>query len=144
MTQIKYKNIATELQSNVFNLINNAYGSSYNVMDGMPAGLWSGRGFPYVLVHTPEVSDEKITQTKWRMTATLTIEIVSPQESTVRIIYDEIRNLLKTNQTATRGKNAFLYRNARSAISSVFIPGKQRVNRVWNMKMEVEYVVTST
>jgi len=142
-----YSNIAVQLQSTVINILRNdstVSGLTSNILDGVPAGLWKGTGFPYILVHTPTIEDTRITTTKIRNDAFMEIEIISHQESVVRTLVDAVRNALKSNQNTTRAENAYLYRNSSGSMNPFPIPGKQRRSMGWNFTMTIEYTVVNS
>jgi hypothetical protein len=147
MVNIEYDDIAVELQALVINILRNDSAIAVlttNILDGFPSSLWKNRGFPYILVHTPMVEDQRITTTKFRCVANLEVEVISHEENIARQLYDLVRKALKNNQDTTRGRCCYLYRNAGSAISSFPIAGDQaRASVGWRIIVNAEYVVIS-
>jgi len=143
MATIEYSNVSNELHTQVLSILQSdstISGKTSNVMDGSPKELWKGRGFPYILVHTPVVSEEKKTQTKFMMVARMKIEIVSIQESKVRALYDNVRNALKTNRKTISVNHAYNYVNASTAQP---IPTILNGKTVWTITMTAQYQVMS-
>ena len=144
---VDYTNVLNTVQQNVYQILTNdstvttssTYGT-VNIMDGMPAMFWRNKGFPYILVRTPSIEEERITQTRFRATTRVPIEIYSRKESTVRQLADAVRTALYNyrHTTAATGKMC-LYRVASGSMDHFFLNGDSS-KPVWLYRMEVEYV----
>jgi hypothetical protein len=142
MTDIGYSNVSNELQAQVIALLRadaTIAAITTNILDGSPKEMWDGRGYPYVLCHSPEISETKLTLTKFDMYARILIEVVSEQESVARQLYDAVRDCLKSNKL--RGSKAYHYRNAGSNLSHSMINAGGRMKGYWTMSVNVEYRV---
>lgn len=103
MGEVTYANFLTEAQSNLWSLLRaDTTIATYtkNVLDGIPLGLTKGTGFPYVIVPTPEVSDEHyLTFTKKIESISFRVDVFDRKESVLRSLCDAIRNACETNKT---------------------------------------------
>lgn len=146
MAVIAYENVSNELQSQIISILKNNSSNTHsfttNVLDGSPKSLWQGRGFPYVLVHTPMISEENITMSKKLMKATVEIEIISEQEGIVRQVYDAVRTDLNNNKTIKQN-HAYHYRNTTSDLSYTMVNVGGRLKGYWTITAKVEYTVMS-
>lgn len=137
-----YGTILNNLQSTVYNIIKNdstVQSKTTNVMDGVPAQMIRGVGFPYILVHTPEGSEERVTITKFKVNATVHIEVVSKTESIVRETADAVRDALRSNQSTTRTEGHFMLKlPMRGRLNQRFLPN-EKSKPVWTYDLFVTY-----
>jgi len=112
---IAYATVEEQVQSAIFNIINTdttsitfhndevgTLASNVTVLDGIPQNLVMNTGFPYVLVQTPYLLENRMTRNKLDMRITIPIEIYDKKEKNVRRITGAIRNAISTKQTTTR------------------------------------------
>jgi hypothetical protein len=142
MAVIAYENVSSELQSQIREILadssSNTYALTQNVMDGMPIDLIKGRGFPYVLVHSPVISEDRLTMSKFIMTANVRIEIISEQEQHARSVYDAVRQDLKED-TTIKANQGYWYRNATSSINYSRVELGGRMKGFWTITANIEY-----
>jgi len=142
MVQITTANSLTESQSNLWTLLKtNATILSYtkNVLDGVPLGLTSGTGFPYIIVPTPEISSgEWVTLTKKNEKLVFKVEIFDRKESVLRSICDAIRDVVQTNSTIFANTHGmYKYMNTSGILSYVIQEDK---SVVYNYTLTLEYL----
>lgn len=104
---IQYSNMLDYAHTTIVDMLTtNAIIADYttNILDGIPTNLYRGVGFPYIVVNTPTVSDDRYTQTQIRSMLTFTIEIYDKKENNVREIADAIKNCLYSEQAQLREK----------------------------------------
>jgi hypothetical protein len=124
MGAVTIANSLFEAQANLWNLIKaDATVLSYtkNILDGVPLGLTSGTGFPYVIVPTPEVnSPQWVTLTKKKETLSFKINVFDRKESVLRHLCDAIRNVAETNTALFRNSyGMYKYMNTTSSLTYI-------------------------
>jgi hypothetical protein len=62
-------------------------------------------GLPMVIVHKPEVTEQRLTMTKKKFMVTIRIESFADKADTLKTLSDAVRNALETNKATTRGSN---------------------------------------
>jgi hypothetical protein len=107
-------------------------------LDGVPVGLTSGTGFPYVIVPTPNIeSGEWMTLTKKKETLSFKIEIFDRKESVLRSLCDAIRNVAETNTTLfANSYGMYKYMNSSGNLSYVMTEDR---SIVYNYTLTLEY-----
>ena len=111
------------------------------ILDGIPVDMLKGIGFPYIIVHTPEENTERLTFSKHKTEFTVHIEILDRRESNVRILSDEVKNALDSNQNTTKGSGYTLFgRRIRTNINSVSLPNEEKMKPIWHMNMFFTYL----
>lgn len=110
------------------------------VIDGEPTyNQLKNYAFPKVLVHTPTMNEERLTMTKFLITANCRIEVMCTNERDLRNVYDAVRNALKTNQNTTKAATMFWYLSPTSSISN-FVGQNEKV--IYTLTMNVRYMVS--
>jgi len=112
---VAYATVEEDVQSTIFTIINNdttsitfhnnetgTLANNVTVLDGIPQNLVINTGFPYVLVQTPYITEERSTKNKFGLQVTSPIEIFDKKEKNVRRIIGAIRSALSSNQATTR------------------------------------------
>jgi len=141
MGEVTYANFLTEAQANLWNLLKaNATVLSYtkNVLDGVPIGLTEGTGFPYVIVPTPTVTEEKyITFSKKIQTVSFKIDIFDRKESVSRLLGDAVKNCIETNK-ASFSTSYGMYRFINSSSSLTYVRQADRAI-VYDYTLNIDY-----
>jgi len=65
----------------------------------------SAGGLPMVIVHKPEVTEQRITMTKKKFLISIRIESFTDNAAGLKVLSDAVRNALETNKVTTRGSN---------------------------------------
>ena len=141
MGALTVANCLSEAQSNLWTLIrNNATVLTYtkNVLDGVPLGLTSGTGFPYVIVPTPEIQGgEWATFSKKKETITFKVEVFDRKESVLRGLCDAIRSVVESNRVLFASSyGMFQYMNTSGTLSYAQMEDN---SVVYNYTLTLEY-----
>lgn len=118
--------------------VTNSTTGTTNIFDGIPTALLRGTGFPTIIVHTPTISEERYTQTRFKIMVTFDIEVIDKKEGNVRVLSDAVRNALSSNQSSLRGNRLTHYRVADSFLSHTFLADEQSTP-VWSNTLQVEF-----
>jgi len=124
MGEVTYANLLSEAQANLWNTLKaDTTLASYtkNVLDGVPVGLTSGTGFPYVIVPTPTLNESQFTFGA-RKTSTIEfrVQVFDRKESVLRSVCDAVRNSCETNKATFRNSyGMFNYLNSQTTMSYV-------------------------
>jgi hypothetical protein len=141
MGAVTIANCLSEAQSNLWSLIRTnatVLTITKNVLDGVPVGLTSGTGFPYVIVPTPNIeSGEWVTLTKKKETISFKVEVFDRKESVLRSLCDAIRNVAETNTTLfANSYGMYRYMNSSGNLSYVMMDDN---SVVYNYTLTLEY-----
>lgn len=126
MTLTTYGIIESNVQSTIYGILSadsSIATMTNNIMDGMPPNLSKGLGFPYIIIHTPTVEEQRLTNTKFFDLVTVHIQIYDKKEGNVRQLAGYVRNALRTNQSTTRDAALFWYNRSgnRTALNYEFL-----------------------
>lgn len=111
MTATTYANVRDNAQTTIYGILStDATVATYtnNIVDGSLYKIIEERGFPYVIVNTPNVDEHSnrfLSNQAFKQEITLRISVASIKESVVRKLSDAVINALKTNQATTRAAN---------------------------------------
>lgn len=125
MVDTTYANVLDNAQTTIRNLLvadSTVTTYSPKVVDGTPEALTRGVGFPIVIVHTPEISEEFYSFTTKKIMITFGIEVVGKVETNVRKLTDAVRNALSANQATTIGVKVFKFLNASTSLGKDELP----------------------
>jgi len=159
MTTTDMSNVVQTLQSSVLSILRSDTASlsitypeggsgtttlsSMTIVDGIPFEQIKNEGFPIIIVHTPEVDEERITMTKHKIELTIHVEILDRRESYVRIFTDAVKDALYRNQDTTRGSGYWWYgRRVRSNLNHVQLEGEGKMKPIWHMNLFFTYLWT--
>ncbi len=139
--------IASTLQTDIYTILSgdsNVTAITTEITDGMPTNLVKGGDGPFILVHTPEMTGDRInlSNTKFKTKCTAEIELFSRQESNVRSLVDKISQSLIDNQNTTRAHNIFWCNPRRNTIDMVWLSNESS-KPMWHGRLMVEYLVVS-
>jgi hypothetical protein len=109
-----------------------------NILDGIPTSLLRGTGFPYLIVHTPVVKEERYTQTRFKIMLDFRIQVFDKKESNLRPLIDAVRNCLKTYQSYERQYRLTNFTINSSDLSREFLPDEESTP-VWVYTLNVEF-----
>jgi len=117
--------------------------SSQHILDGVPTGLQRGEGFPYIIVHTPEMDETWLTLRKQKIELNVHVEIIDRMEQNVRILTDGVRKSMSTNNSVLQSDGYWLFgRRIRTNLNYVFLPGELGMKPVWHMNMFFTFLWT--
>jgi hypothetical protein len=147
MTAVSLSTIRDDIQSTVYDILStDTTVKTYteNVYDGRPPKMAEGIGFPYIIVHTPSISREKLTFTnsitnrRYSIECSTTLEVYSKKEGDLRKLMDAIEDSLFRGQDTTRGKQLFDLR-----IESDDPRSQPRTDgtNVWTINIIIYYIV---
>jgi len=140
MTVSTYGNLQDNAQSTVHGIVNAdsiVQGFTKNIVDGVPEGLTRGVGFPYVVIPTPTVSEERLTFTLKKVFVEFPIEIWTTRESVCRKLSDAVRNTLKTNLSTTEAAYLKDFNVTSSGVSPTILPdGKTVYTNIIRVRFE--------
>lgn len=122
MGEVTCANFLSEAQANLWSLLRNdatLATKTKNILDGVPLGLTSGTGFPYVIVPTPIISSSsRLTFTKKKEVATFKVQVFDRKESVLRAVCDAVRNACETNKELFRNSyGMFKYTNTSTSMT---------------------------
>lgn len=103
--------------------------NKFNIYDGNPTSQ-SQIGFPFIIIHTPTIAEERLTFSKTTVTLLTKIEIVDKKERNVRELADAVRAALVNKNERTRVKGFTNERIMNSTLSSRFLPNESS-KAVW-------------
>ena len=109
-----------------------------NVFDGVPTSLLRGTGFPYVVVHTPTLKEDRYTQSRFRVMLDFRIQIYDKKESNLRPLADAVRNCLKTYQSYERAYRLTNFTINSTDLGREFLPDEGSTP-VWVYTINVEF-----
>jgi uncharacterized membrane protein len=78
------------------------------IVDGIPKEIQKGTAENYVIVHSGEVHERRLTITKRRVEIHSSVEIVSRREANIRQITDLVRKVIITNERTSNFVGAHL------------------------------------
>jgi hypothetical protein len=141
MGAVTVANCLSEAQANLWTLIKTnatVLGYTKNVLDGVPIGLTSGTGFPYVIVPTPDIVEgEWVTFGKKKERISFKVEVFDRKESVLRALCDAIRNVAETNgSTFATSYGMFKYMNVHGSLT--YIRAEDN-SVVYNYTLTLEY-----
>lgn len=106
-----YANLRDSVQSTIYGILSadtTLLALTRNITDGALVKVINQRGFPYVIVNTPNVDEHTnryFDNAKFKQEITIRVSVASIKESAVRQVADAVINALKTNQATTRAAN---------------------------------------
>ena len=116
-------------------------GLKTQILDGVPVGLIKGTGFPYIIVHTPEVEETRLSFSKHKIELNVHIEIITRREGQVRILTDAVKDSLQNSQNTTKADGYCWYgRRVRSNLNYIFLQGELGNKPVWHMNLFISYL----
>ena len=143
MGEVTYANFLSEAQSNLWTLLKaDATLATYtkNVLDGIPLGLTKGTGFPYVIVPTPEVTDEHyLTFSKKIEAVSFKVEVFDRKESVLRNVCDAIRNCVGSAANTKIFGNTYGMYKFLNATTSLGYDIQEDNSVVYNYTMTLTY-----
>uniref|UniRef100_A0A6M3IJ34 Tail protein n=1 Tax=viral metagenome TaxID=1070528 RepID=A0A6M3IJ34_9ZZZZ len=110
-----------------------------NVFTSIPKSLAKGTGFPYVIVPSPSLSEERITFTQKKILVTFDIDIWISKSSTIKLV-DRIRTLLSSVSSTFSGTlnlNQFL--NSSGSPETIELPNGEFVKK-YTLTIQYEWV----
>lgn len=114
---------------------------SNHIIDQIPPAMMKGAGFPYIIVHTPTITEEPLTlgpSRKVENTIRIKIETYDKKQINIRRIADAIKNTLSTNQATTKATLIYWMRLASESLRSHYLPD-EKTYPVWLMTQEFEF-----
>ena len=142
MTSSTYSTICDNTQSTIRNILaadSNIVASETKVIDGGLHDLLKGRGTDVIMVHTPTISEEIMTRTKYKIIITLHIEIIAFTEGVCRNLTDYVHASLFSNQNTTRAAMLFRYRCRRSGLAIADMPTQTGKRTFYTVSLYPEY-----
>ena len=141
MEEVTYSNLLAESQSNLWTALkSDATIASYtkNVLDGVPLGLTSGTGFPYVIVPTPTINEKYLTLGNRKMSQIeFKVQVFDRKESMLRKVCDAVRACCETNKTTFQTTyGMYKYLNSSTNMSYVV---QEDNSVVYNYEMTILY-----
>ena len=117
--------------------------SKLTIVDGIPAGLLRGEGFPYIIVHTPEIDSTRLTMRKHKEEMTIHIEIIDRMEGNVRILLDGVISAINNAQVTTKGSGYWWFgRKMRNNINFTPLEYETGMKPVWHADLFLTYLWT--
>jgi len=104
-----YGEILSNVHTQIFNLIradsNIRTAKVQKIVDGYPKEMTRYNAYPLIIVHTPEGSEDDISNDAemYEGTYTITIEVYSKTEKGMRQVADAVRNCIRTNRSQITG-----------------------------------------
>jgi len=118
--------------------------STMKIMDGIPVKQLREGGFPLIIVHTPEISDRRLTLRKYLSELTVHIEIIDRREGNVRILTDAVKDSLQNSESTTKGEGYWWYgRRVTSNLNYTFLSNEEG-KAVWHMNLFFTYLWTGS
>ncbi|MHA1868106.1 MAG: hypothetical protein ACTSXD_08555 [Candidatus Heimdallarchaeaceae archaeon] len=138
MTTTTYSNISANAQSTIYNVLASdstvvSYvqaGPQLNIYDGFPdMSVRSGKSL-FILIRSPNDSEDWITLRKKKATITCEIEVYGTKEGDVRLLSDAVRQALRKEHNTFKNAN-MMWQNVESTnITPTFLTGEQN-QPVW-------------
>jgi len=139
--------VVGDLQTDVYTILNadsNVTSVTTEITDGMPANLIKGGDGPFILVHTPTNTGDRlsISNTKFKNKLRIEIEIFARQEKNVRNLIDKVSTALIDGQDTTRAHKYYWCNPKQNTIEPVWLTGETS-KPLWHSSLFVEYFLVA-
>lgn len=147
LSSVSTSNMHTLAQKIVYNILNSDNMVSYfgaNLKDQIPPDLERGGGFPYIIINSPTISEERLTlgpARKFKDKVFLAVEIYSKIQKNVREVADAVRSALVSNQDTSRGGGLYWLNITRTSLAHTFYAGEETYP-IWALTLGLEFMWT--